>query len=269
MTYLTVQKQLDMALFLRLSLVALFLFSALDILAVPTRIMVRAKARDAKFIGTSMGGAYIRITDSMTGKLLSDGYTTGGTGSTDIIMRQAHARNGRLTNDETAGYLATLDIEDPVFITISVLGPVNGPRDQVLASTQIWAIPGKHIEGDGIILEIPGMVVSVLEPQMTHSVTFGQTAFVPLKAHVIMMCGCPISEGGMWDSNDVEVKAMVYQDGDLKLVVPLVWKETNIFEGRLPASSVGQYEVMIYAYNAQTGNTGLDKVNIIVSPANP
>jgi hypothetical protein len=258
-----------MALLIRLSFIGLLLISTLDVFAVPTRIMVRAKARDAKFIGTSMGGAYIRITDSMTGKLLSDGYTTGGTGSTDIIMRQAHARNGRLTNDETAGYLATLDIEQPVYVTISVVGPVNGPRDRVLASTQIWAIPGKHIEGDGIVLEIPGMIVTVMEPQMTHSVTFGQTAFVPLKAHVIMMCGCPISEDGLWDSNDVEVKAMVYQDGDLKLVVPMVWKETNVFEGRLPASSAGQYEIMIYAYNAKTGNTGLDKVNMSVRSPNP
>jgi hypothetical protein len=212
-----------------------------------------------------MGGAYIQIKDQMTGRLLVDGYTSGGTGSTDIIMRQAHARFGKLSNDNTAGYLAMLDIERPVFVTISVLGPVNDPQARVLTSTQLWVIPGKHIEGDGIILEVPGMVVNITSPQMTDNIVVEGNSNVSLSAHVIMMCGCPITEGGLWDSNDVEVKAMVYQDGDLKKVVPLIWKSRNVFEGQLPVSTAGLYEIMIYAYNAKTGNTGLDKVNINVS----
>lgn len=238
---------------------------SLDAWAVPTRIMVRAKARDAKFIGTSMGGAYVKITEHLSGRLLADGYTSGATGSTDIIMRQPHARHGKLTNDQTAGFLATLDIESPIFVTISVLGPMSDPQSQVLASTQVWVIPGKHIEGDGVVLELPGFVVSVMEPQTTQSITASGTTNVNLKAHVIMMCGCPISEGGLWDSENMEVKAMVYMDGDLKKVVPLVWKSSNIFEGQMPVSQAGNYQIMVYAYSATTGNTGLDQVNVNVS----
>lgn len=247
------------------AIIALLFVITADVMAVPTRIMVRVKARDAKFIGTSMGGAYIQISNQLTGRLITDGYTKGSTGSTDIIMRQPHARNGKITNDGTAGFLATLDIEEPVFVTISALGPVNDPQARVMATTQIWVIPGKHIEGDGIILEIPGMVVNITSPQMTDAISLDGNANVKLSAHVIMMCGCPITEGGLWDSNDVEVKAMVYQDGDLKKVVPMVWKDRNVFEGQMPVSAAGMYEVMIYAYNSKTGNTGLDKVNVSVS----
>ncbi len=255
-----------MVVFKRFITLVIFLFLVAEVFAVPTRIMVRAKAKDAKFIGTSMGGAYVRITDFLSGRLLADGYTSGSTGNTDVIMRQPHARNGNLSNDETAGYLATLDIEKPVFVTIEVLAPVNDRQARALATTQIWVVPGKHVEGDGIILEIPGMVVNITTPQMHQSLaTTNANTNVTVTAHVVMMCGCPISEGGMWDSNDIEVKAMIYQEDGLKKVVPLVLKSTNTFEGKIPISVDGLYEVIVYAYNAKTGNTGLDKVNVSVT----
>ncbi len=255
-----------MAVFSRISLIILMLFMASEIYAVPTRIMVRAKAKDAKFIGTSIGGAYVKITDPLSGRLLADGYTSGSTGNTDIIMRQPHARHGNLSNDETAGYLATLDIEKPVFVNIEVLAPVNDPQARVMASTQIWVVPGKHVEGDGIILEIPGMLVNIMDPQMHQGLTTDESnRNITVQAHVVMMCGCPISEDGLWDSNDIEVKAMVYQTDGLKKVVPLILKSANTFEGKIPFTDGGLYEVIVYAYNAKTGNTGLDKVNISVT----
>jgi len=255
-----------MAALTRIPLILLLLFVFSETFAVPTRIMVRARAKDAKFIGSSMGGAYVKITDHLSGRLLADGYTTGSTGNTDVIMRQPHARNGNLANDETAGFLATLDIEKPQFVTIEVLAPVNDRQARALASTQIWVIPGKHVEGDGIILEIPGMVVNIMDPQMHQGLSTSESnANVTVRAHVVMMCGCPISEDGLWDSNDLEVKALIYQEDGLKKVVPLVLKSTNTFEGKIPISVDGQYEVIVYAYNATTGNTGLDKVNISVS----
>lgn len=55
--------------------------------ATPTKIMIRAKARDAKFIGSSLGGAYIIVRDKTSQKILAEGKTTGGTGNTDLIMK--------------------------------------------------------------------------------------------------------------------------------------------------------------------------------------
>ncbi|MBT5659166.1 MAG: hypothetical protein HOJ02_03315, partial [Rhodospirillaceae bacterium] len=50
--------------------------------AEPTRLTVRVMAKDAKFIGTSIGGARITIRDVDTGELLAQGVTEGSTGNT-------------------------------------------------------------------------------------------------------------------------------------------------------------------------------------------
>lgn len=246
----------------------LLLFFTVSSFAVPTRLMIRAKAKDAKFIGSSIGGAFVKVTEDISGRILATGYTTGSTGNTDVIMRQPHTREGRLTNDNTAGFLAMLDIEEPVFVTVEVWAPVNQRQATVHASTQLWMIPGKHIEGDGLILEIPGMVVNALYPQ-THE--FMQLSdldmgMVDVRANVVMMCGCTISEGGLWDAADIQVRALVYLNDELIKEVPMIITEkVNTFAGRIPVSSAGNYRVVIYAYNDDTGNTGLDKVNFIIS----
>ncbi len=252
---------------MRRFILPLLLLFSVSVFAVPTRLMVRAKAKDAKFIGSSIGGAYVKITEVMSGKILATGYTSGSTGNTDVIMRQPHARYGRLSNDNTAGYLAMLDIEDPVFVNVEVWAPVNQRQATVHASTQVWMIPGKHIEGDGLVIEIPGMVVNALAPQTHESLRISQLSMgmVDVRANVVMMCGCTISEGGLWDSEDLQVRALVYRDGELAKEVPmLITSKVNTFAGRIPVASPGNYEVVIYAYNAKSGNTGVDKVNFII-----
>jgi hypothetical protein len=251
----------------RLLILTLFLSATLSAMAIPTRLMIRAQAKDAKFIGSSIGGAYVKVSEAMGGKILSTGYTSGSTGNTDIIMRQPHARFGKLSNDETAGFLAMLDIEEPVFVTVEVWAPVNQRQAQVYATTQLWMIPGKHIEGDGLIIEIPGMIVNALAPQTHESLTLSALTYgmVEVKANVVLMCGCPITEGGLWNSADVEVKALVYYGGDLQKEVPMpITQKANTFAGRIPVTKAGNYEVVIYAYNAKTGNTGVDKVNFLI-----
>jgi hypothetical protein len=128
-------------------------------------------------------------------------------------------------------------------------------------------IPGKHIEGDGLIIEIPGMVVNALAPQTHESLTISSLdmGMVDVRANVVMMCGCTISEGGLWNSEDLQVRALVYRDGELAKEVPmLITEKVNTFAGRIPVSAPGNYEVVIYAYNSKTGNTGVDKVNFIL-----
>lgn len=254
---------------MRFIAVILFLIlSHYSTVAIPTRVMVRVKAKDAKFIGSSIGGAYVKISEVVSGHLLASGYTRGATGNTDVIMNQPHSRFGPLAGDNTAGFHAMMDIEKPVFVEVQVVAPVNQRQASVTASTQVWLIPGKHVEGDGIIIEIPGMIVNVLAPQ-THeniSVQALRNGFLEVRANVVMMCGCPITEDGLWDSNDVEVKALVSDEDGLLSAVPLIISDKpNTFEGKVPVKKPGNYEMVIYAYNSRTGNTGVDKVNIVAS----
>src|SRR5690606_25689654 len=152
---------------------ALLIFSLLLInltaTAEETTIMVRAQAKDAKFIGSSMGGAFVVIKEHVTDQILAKGFTVGSTGDTDRIMKQPHTRGHQLSDENAAGFKATVDIERPTFVTIEVYAPFSKKQATAISSTQLWLIPGKDILGDGIILEVPGFVIDILSPQ-THEI---------------------------------------------------------------------------------------------------
>ncbi len=46
------------------------LFASIHTYAIETRIIVRAKAKDAKFLGSSIGGAQVIIKDKLSGQIL-------------------------------------------------------------------------------------------------------------------------------------------------------------------------------------------------------
>ena len=90
--------------------------------AVQTNVIIRAKSKDAKFIGTKMGGAMVVVRDSETGKVLAEGLTAGSTGDTGKIMMEPKARF-RSIADGAAKFEAVIDIDEPVLITIDVAAP--------------------------------------------------------------------------------------------------------------------------------------------------
>lgn len=143
-----------------------------------------------------------------------------------------------------------------------------GPLGQIQAANRIsvtqWVVPGKHIrEGDAWMVEIPGFVVDILAPP-THIKHKG-TLDVTIKAHVTMMCGCPIAPGGLWDSEKYEIMAEVKQNGKHVAELPMKYTgETSKFVAKFKATEKGVYEMMVYAYDKANGNTGIDKVNFII-----
>lgn len=245
----------------------LSIFLLLTILTVPiyaqqsTRLVVRAQSKDAKFIGTSMGGALIRITDAQTGGLLAKGLTEGSTGDTQRLVAEATERYGQLHTEGAAKFETTLELSEPVFATIEAMAPYAKKQAQVTSSTQLWLIPGKDITGDGIILEVPGFTIDVLSPQ-THSRT--SESEISIKANIVMMCGCPVSNGGVWDSSGYEIRALVKHNNEIAGSVPLSFTGTaSTFEGSYDVPEPGVYEIIVYAYDEKTGNTGVDKTTVI------
>lgn len=225
--------------------------------------MVRVQAKDAKFIGTSIGGAKVLVKDALTGEILSSGTTSGSTGNTKIIMQEPKERGKILSDASTAGYNAQLNIKEPTFITVEAYAPVNKKQAMVKSSTQLWVIPGKDITGDGIVLEVPGFVVDILSPQ-THE-RIGAEKQIDLTANVVMMCGCPVTEGGLWDADKYEVKAIISKEGKVVSTKELDSAEKESTFSTTVSLPAGSYEVAVYAFDPATGNTGLDKVNIIIN----
>lgn len=230
-----------------------------------TDIVVRAQARDAKFIGTSVGGAWVRIRDADSGAVLAEGLTEGDTGNTDLIMREPRQRYAKI-GDGAAAFHTSLQLSEPTLVTVEVSAPYIKRQARVLSQTQLWLIPGKPLNGDGLIVEVPGMIVDALSPQTHRFVHLGE-APVEVTANVVMMCGCGITAGGLWDANAMEVAAWIYRDGEKVATLPLkIQKQASTFSAAYTPSQPGAYRVLIYAYDPRSGNTGVDQTSFVVAP---
>ena len=239
-------------------------FTTLGQEAKETKLVVRTNAKDAKFIGSSMGGSLIMIRDAESGDLLAKGLTKGSTGDTDLIMNTPKERYLEISKG-AASFETSLKISKPLFVTIEAYAPANQKNSSVFAQTQVWLIPDKPIDGDGITLEIPGFVIEGLYPQTHQGFSIEKDQTVDLKANMVMMCGCTISDGGLWDSNDIEVNAMVYVNGEYQKSIRMDFYEINTYTAKLDLEKTGSYEVILTAYHHKSKNTGVNQLNFRVS----
>lgn len=234
--------------------------------AEPTDITVRVLAKDAKFIGSSMGGVRITLRDARSGKILAEGTTAGGTGDTAQVMHESGGRRARLADDAAAAFTATLDLDEPRLIKAEAYGPLAQPQAARRVTAEQWLVPGRGLTGgDGWVLVMPGFVVDVLAPPAHVRMQAGAKEFV-VRANVMMMCGCPIRPGGIWDSNDYEIKARLSRDGASVGEFSLDYAGTaSQFRGTVPVQGPGLYEITVFAHDPETGNTGLDRTTFIVA----
>lgn len=228
-----------------------------------TTVVVRAVAKDAKFIGSSMGGAFVTITEVNSGELLASGVTKGSTGNSDKLVGQPHQRYGTLSTQGAAKFETKIELSEPVFVEISARAPMAQKQSQVTSSTQLWLMPGKDVTGDGVILEIPGFAVDILQPQAHES--NGNDSIV-ITANVVMMCGCPIRPDGLWDSNRMEFTAVIEKGEQEVARKQLTFTgKTSTFETSFNPQGGGAYQITVYGYDSRTGNTGLDKTTVVVN----
>jgi len=225
-------------------------FAGIAAAATPTEVTVRVRSHDAKFIGSGVGGMHIRLEDATTGALLDSGTISGGTGDTKRLMKQPQRRGDTLADEDTAHYTARLMLEAPRKIRIRVTGPLDVPAAIQDLSVTTWVIPGQDITGDGIVLRLPGLIVDARNPGIEEGT-------LPLVADVTLMCGCPITDGGLWDSADYEVRAHIETPNGETVTRELRFSgEPNRFTGSFRPEAAGLYRVTLWGHNAQTGNSG-------------
>ncbi len=232
--------------------------------AEPTEIVIHVLAKDAKFVGTGIGGARITMRDADSGEILAEGLTAGESGNTSKIMADGHARRDTLSDDKSAKFTATVDLRRPRRITVTAMGPLNGGN--VTASSTQWVLPGKSVNGgDGWVLELPGFVISLVDPLPANVDLGGRPANIPLKAKITMQCGCPITPGGLWDSNKLQLAAMLEDGAKIYPAAALTYAgQPSTFAGELVIAAPGNYTVDVYAYDPSNGNTGLAKFPLLV-----
>ncbi|UCF35724.1 MAG: hypothetical protein JSU96_12895 [Acidobacteriota bacterium] len=140
-------------------------FGALLAEQLPTKVRVRAVSRDAKILGSGVGGALITIRDVGNGEILARGVQLGGTGDTSRIMVEPRQRGAVVYDSEGAAYFeTTLMLEEPTFVEVSAEGPLGYPQALVQTTKTLLLLPGVDVQGEGILLELHGFIVQVLDP---------------------------------------------------------------------------------------------------------
>jgi hypothetical protein len=241
-----------------------------------TTITVRVIARAGKFLGDDIGGAEVSIRDVRSGELLASGRTRGGSGPTSL-MTTPRTRNQPIPvadppDNDACRFDAILSLETPRLVEITAFGPLAAPQSANRASATTWIYPGGNISPDGhrredgFLLEIPGLLVQVLNPPLHYLPGKPDPRqAIPIRANVTMMCGCPISgaSGTPWPQADFEVVAAIVSQGrttDIPLHYDLHapgGAPSQFFSNEWVPGSYGVYEIAVRAYQNSTGNTGV------------
>jgi len=235
--------------------------------AKPTLVTVRVIAKDGKFLGDDIGGSLITVRNVDTGEMLDQGHTKGGSGNTTQIMETPRTRSQPIPTDQASEFVARLNIDQPTFIEVTAYGPIGGLQSAHKVSATQWVMPGKNItRGDGFLLELPGLLVQVLEPP-THLSLSSIPSTVTISANVMMMCGCPLTPDGVWNSDLFEIAAEIRKEGKVVDHVKLKYAGSpSQFTGSWIVKRKGYYEAIVYAYQPATGNTGLARVTFFYMP---
>lgn len=228
--------------------------AATPALAEPVHVMVRAQSEDAKFIGDHTGGADVTLRDAANGTVLAHGLIKGGTGDTARIMTQPQGRGAAITDAETAGYDAVIDIARPTLVEVVARGPLGYPAQAVTVRSTRWIVPGHPVAGDGWILKFPGLLV-------TPGVARKADGTLHVTATVTMLCGCPIAPGGLWDAARFAVTAQVLDGGTVLGTAPLAYAgEPSHFAADLPRFAGHADAVRIVATEAAPANAGVAEI---------
>jgi len=151
-----------------------------------TKVVVRVVARDAQLIGSGVGGAHIRIKNLETGEILAEGKQEGGAGSTDRIKIRPRQRGEAIYEGSgAASFEAKIPLERPTQVEIEAEGPLAYPQSVQKGSKTMLLIPGKHITGDGVIIELNGLIVNALSPSPQESLKAGEKVLVTAEVRML------------------------------------------------------------------------------------
>lgn len=233
-----------------------------------TNLSIYVKNQDGKFIGTSMGGAHVRIINKMTGDVLAEGTTYGSTGDTEKIMTENKKRDHILIDKDTASLDFSLDIMEPTQITIKATGPMAQPQSLTSVSQDMLLIPGKdYSSGNGIIIELPGLVVDILAPMANQHISFSPDKPVTFVANISKLCGCKIEEGSLWPPERYDVEAHVFFGTQSIGSFPLNSMGKSQYATNLKVPVPGIYTVTVTAFDRETKEGGFDKTTMVLVSA--
>jgi len=167
-------------------IIFLLISPSFAIAKVPTKIIVRVVAKDSKVIGSGVGGAFVRIRNVETGEILAQGKQEGGTGDTERIMVRPRQRGETIYGTSgAASFQAEIPLDRPTQAEIYTEAPLAYPHAIQKGLKTLTLIPGKHILGEGVIIELDGLIVNILNPSPKEVLKRGEQ--LTIKAKVLML----------------------------------------------------------------------------------
>ena len=153
---------------------------------ISTKIIVRVVSKDAKVIGSGVGGALVRIKNLETGEILAQGKQEGGMGDTDRIMVQPRRRGETLYGTPDAAFFqAEILLGKPTQVEIYTEAPLSYPHAIQKGSKTLTLIPGKNILDEGVIIELNGLIVNILNPSPKESLKKGEEVLVRVEVRML------------------------------------------------------------------------------------
>jgi hypothetical protein len=223
---------------------------------IPTKVLVRVTANDAKILGSGVGGARVTIRDALTGQVLAQGVQEGSTGNTGLIMGTRERGATVYETDGAAGFLAELALSHPTQVLITGEGPLDTPHAIQVASRSLLLIPGEDVLGEGVIVELLGFTVEVLSPADGTDLPAGEP--VEVRGKVTMLCGCPTEPGGLWDADDYELLVQAVRGGEVVGSWPMEFAgETSHYVGTITLDRPGEVGLRLLAMDPGKANFGM------------
>jgi hypothetical protein len=153
---------------------------------IPTKFIVRVVSKDAKVVGSGVGGAFVRIKNVETGEIMAQGKQLGGTGDTERIMVRPHQRGEFLYGTPDAAFFqAEIPLDRPTQVEVSAEAPLAYPHNIQKGSKTITLIPGKYILGEGIIIELNGLIVNIQTPSFKKTLKKGDDISVTAEVRML------------------------------------------------------------------------------------
>lgn len=235
---------------------------------IETNFAVTVKARDGLFIGSPAGGAEIVIRDRRTGDIIVHGATYGGAGDAGRLMTDTHKRDEVLVDKDTAKFQFSIEIFEPTPVTVSATGPLGQGQSLATVSEDMILIPGKdYTAGNGIMLELPGFAVDVLDPPAGTAAKLDPKNPIQVAANVLKMSGDPVAPGTKWDPARYEVEMRVYKGDVFVAMAPMQYGDKpGLFAQNLKLPSPGLYRVVVTAFDKETKEAGMDSSFFTMTP---
>lgn len=265
---------------------------------VPTKVTVRVLSRGAKAMNPNTG-ALVIIRDAATNEVLDKGDVQGSTGDMVALMSAGYPRMGGMTGlvkgekgliekpggcepytstEDSAAFVGQIMLTRPTQVVIEAHGPMMPHQSGATAVTTTWLFPGEDVTGEGIVLELRGLIVDTLASLKEVELNPDELKEgIDLPFYMRMMCGCPIapkSFGLPWEAEDFNITVQTYYRGKLYheevTMADKLFVSVSQFRTRFPVPedlpegkfNREQVVVRVMASQPKMANFGMDEFSV-------